>query len=826
MALITFEDVSFFYPEQTMPALKHISFQAEAGEFLVLCGPSGCGKTTLLKQLKPVLVPGGMRSGAVRFHGQSIEEVSAREQAARIGYVFQSPENQIVTDKVWHELAFGLESLGYESSEIRRRVVEIATFFGIQNWFYEEITHLSGGQKQLLNLAAIMTMQPEVIVLDEPTSQLDPIAASDFLNTLAKINRELGTTILIIEQRLEEVFPLADRVLVMSKDGELICEGEPRKVGMELRTSKSVMFQAMPTAMRIWNGIANEQECPVTIREGREFLTVLAKEQTPQELPEEKEEGLSGETKPCVLEAENIWFRYEQNGPDIIKGMKLSLHKGEWLCLLGGNGTGKTTAIKVLSGLQKPYRGTVTTREEIGYLPQNPQTLFVKKTVEADLREVLTGQQSEKEERLRDMIKLCRLTGLEQRHPYDLSGGEQQRLGLAKVLLRQPGILLLDEPTKGLDIEMKCILAEVLQELLQQGIAILMVSHDVEFCAAYAKQCALFFDGAIVTQDTPRRFFSGNSFYTTAANRIARAFLPQAVVAEDVILAFGGEAEKPDKKTEERLDTKREKTITEHTVCGQENETGYEEATSSVQPKQNRKSQKPKLPMRTCVATVMILLLIPITLYFGVRTGRYNVSSVLVLLECMMPFFLVYEGKKPKPRELVVIAVLCAIGVAGRAAFFMLPQFKPVMALTIIAGVAMGAETGFLVGAMTMLVSNILFSQGPWTPWQMFAMGIVGFLAGLLFRKGRLPANRLTLCIFGGLAALVIYGGIMNPAAALVWGNQSLNRNILIAYYISGFPMDCIHGFATIVFLLLAAKPMIEKLERIEKKYGFPQVAD
>lgn len=812
MALITFEDVSFFYPEQTTPALKHISFQAEAGEFLVLCGPSGCGKTTLLKQLKPVLVPGGMQSGAVRFHGQSIEEVSAREQTARIGYVFQSPENQIVTDKVWHELAFGLESLGYESAEIRRRVVEIATFFGIQNWFYEEITHLSGGQKQLLNLAAIMTMQPEVIVLDEPTSQLDPIAASDFLNTLAKINRELGTTILIIEQRLEEVFPLADRVLVMSKDGELICEGEPRKVGMELRTSKSVMFQAMPTAMRIWNGIANEQECPVTIREGREFLTVLAKEQTPQELPEEKEEGLSAETKPCVLEAENIWFRYEQNGPDIIKGMKLSLHKGEWLCLLGGNGTGKTTAIKVLSGLQKPYRGTVTTREEIGYLPQNPQTLFVKKTVEADLREVLTGQQSEKEERLRDMIKLCRLTGLEQRHPYDLSGGEQQRLGLAKVLLRQPGILLLDEPTKGLDIEMKCILAEVLQELLQQGIAILMVSHDVEFCAAYAKQCALFFDGAIVTQDTPRRFFSGNSFYTTAANRIARAFLPQAVVAEDVILAFGGEAEKPDKGPEERLDTKEEKTITEHTVCGQE--------------KQNRKSQKSKLPMRTCVATVMILLLIPITLYFGVRTGRYNVSSMLVLLECMLPFFLVYEGKKPKPRELVVIAVLCAIGVAGRAAFFMLPQFKPVMALTIIAGVAMGAETGFLVGAMTMLVSNILFSQGPWTPWQMFAMGIVGFLAGLLFRKGRLPANRLTLCIFGGLAALVIYGGIMNPAAALVWGNQSLNRNILIAYYISGFPMDCIHGFATIVFLLLAAKPMIEKLERIEKKYGFPQVAD
>lgn len=816
MALITFEDVSFFYPEQTTPVLRHISFQAEAGEFLVLCGPSGCGKTTLLKQLKPILVPGGNRSGCIRFRGQSIEAVSAREQAARIGYVFQSPENQIVTDKVWHELAFGLESLGYESAEIRRRVVEIATFFGMQNWFYEEIAHLSGGQKQLLNLAAIMTMQPEVIILDEPTSQLDPIAASDFLNTLAKINRELGTTILIIEQRLEEVFPLADRVLVMNEDGELICEGEPRRVGMELRMQQSLMFKAMPTAMQIWNGISNQQECPVTIREGREFLTVLAKEREPRKLSEEKEEELPAEKEACVLEAENIWFRYEQNGLDIIKGMGLSLHKGEWLALLGGNGTGKTTAVKVLSGLQKPYRGTVAAKETIGYLPQNPQTLFVKKTVEADMREVLTGSRSEREERLQDMIKLCRLNGLEQRHPYDLSGGEQQRLGLAKVLLRQPGILLLDEPTKGLDIEMKCILAEVLQELLRKGIAILMVSHDVEFCAAYAQSCALFFDGAIVAQDTPRRFFSGNSFYTTAANRIARTFLPQAVVAEDVILAFGGEAEKQGRRKSE--------VVTEHTVCGPEKDDEQEEAASPV--KQKQAEQKRKLPRRTWVAAGMILLLIPVTLYFGVRTGRYNVSSMLVLLECMLPFFLIYEGKKPKPRELVVIAVLCAIGVAGRAAFFMLPQFKPVMALTIIAGVALGAETGFLVGAMTMLVSNILFSQGPWTPWQMFAMGIVGFLAGLLFRKGMLPANRLTLCIFGGLSAILIYGGIMNPAAALVWGNQSLNRNILIAYYVSGFPMDCIHGFATIVFLLLAAKPMIEKLERIEKKYGFPQVAD
>lgn len=821
MALFTFEDVSFLYPEQTIPALSHISFQVKAGEFLVLCGPSGCGKTTLLKQLKPVLVSGGIRSGRILFREQELEALSPREQAAGIGYVFQSPENQLVTDKVWHELAFGLESLGYDTSEIRRRVVETATFFGIQNWFYQEVAQLSGGQKQLLNLAAIMTMQPEVIILDEPTSQLDPIAASDFLNTLAKLHRELGTTILIIEQRLEEVFPLADRILVMNPNGRLLCDGDPQTVGLELKKQGNTMFRAMPTAMRVWNGIPNALECPVTIQEGREFLKAVADSRKPQAVfpkhLEEKPEGKPIAKDSCVLQAQDIWFRYKKNGADIIKGMELALYKGEWLALLGGNGTGKTTAIKVLSGLQKPYRGTVTVEASIGYLPQNPQTLFVRKTVEEDLREVLTGTQEEYEKRMQNIVTLCRLNGLEQRHPYDLSGGEQQRLGLAKVLLRQPELLLLDEPTKGLDAEMKQVLAEILQELLRQGMAILMVSHDVEFCAEYAHRCALVFDGTIVAEDTPRRFFSGNSFYTTAANRMARNLLPEAIVAEDVIQAFGGELEEA--KAESEVTLNAVEAVRQENMVSEEMDAGFWERSEVL-------TKKRKLSIRTWVAVGMILVLIPITLYIGVRTGRYNVSSMLILLECMLPFFLIYEGRKPKPRELVVIAVLCAIGVAGRAAFFMLPQFKPVMALTIIAGAALGAESGFLVGAMTMLVSNLLFSQGPWTPWQMFAMGIVGFLAGILFRKGRLPANRLTLCIFGGMSALLIYGGIMNPAAALVWEHESVNWEIIAAYYVSGFPMDCIHGIATIVFLFLAAKPMMEKLERIKIKYGFPQVAD
>ena len=226
---------------------------------------------------------------------------------------------------------------------------------------------------------------------------------------------------------------------------------------------------------------------------------------------------------------------------------------------------------------------------------------------------------------------------------------------------------------------------------------------------------------------------------------------------------------------------------------------------------------------RTLVAALLILLCIPVTIFAGIMylgNQHYNVTALLVLLECMLPFFLVFESRKPKARELVVIAVLCAIGVAGQSAFFMLPQFKPVMALVIIAGVAFGGETGFLVGAVTMLASNVLFSQGPWTPWQMFSMGIIGFLAGVLFRKGLLRRSRGSLATFGAFAAVIIYGGIMNPAAALMYNSQTINWEMLKAYYVSGLPMDLIHAAATVIFILIAAEPMLEKLDRIKVKYG------
>ena len=876
--LLQIEHLTFFYPEQENAALRDITLTVERGEFLVLCGPSGCGKSTLLRQLKTVLAPHGRRRGEIVFDGKPLETLDQRAQSQRIGFVQQSPENQIVTDKVWHELAFGLESLGYDTPTIRRRVAEMASFFGIEGWFYKNVTELSGGQKQLLNLASVMAMQPSVLILDEPTSQLDPIAASDFLATLGRINRELGTTILLTEHRLEEALPLATTVAVMDR-GQLLCTGTPAQVGMKLREAGHAMFLAMPTAMRVWASVKSDAPCPVTVREGRDWLTGWAAQHPLEPLPPEPMHQTSGET---AIEAKELWFKYEKDAPDVVRGLTLSVGKGEFLALLGGNGTGKTTSLKLLSRLLKPYRGQVQTHGAVGVLPQNPQALFVKKTVREDLFEILKGRKHSRdyqESQVAYITALCRLTELLDRHPYDLSGGEQQRAALAKVLLLNPDILLMDEPTKGLDAEFKEAFAEILQTLLSHGVTILMVSHDIEFCARYAHRCALFFDGSIVTEAPPRTFFSGNSFYTTSANRMARGLLPQAVTPEDVMAACGGQVPPtpalpedipplPEPEADSAAAQPKKLPwwrkllavvsgltvlvlllkvlgVTDlTTLVTQEGATAlaadqlrlygvmifamFVFAFSII-----RRSHRPdylvqtprekrKLTKRTLVAAVLILLLIPITLFVGIyylEGKKYYFIALLILLETMLPFFLVFEGRKPQARELVIIAVLCAIAVAGRAVFFMLPNFKPVMAVTIIAGVAFGGETGFLVGAMTMLASNVLFSQGPWTPWQMFAMGIIGFLAGVLFRKGLLRRGRLSLCIFGALCAILIYDGIMNPASALMWAGQ-INRNIMVTYYLSGFPVDCVHAAATWLFLWFGAEPMLEKLDRIKVKYG------
>lgn len=541
MAHFQIQDLSFSYPTaKGKESLHHVNITIQKGEYVVLCGKSGSGKTTLLRQLKSVLAPHGKRSGEILFNGTPIEKVSQRDQSSKIGYVMQNPDDQIVTDKVWHELAFGLESLGCDQKTMRARVSEMACYFGIADWFHKDVATLSGGQKQLLNLASIMAMQPEVLILDEPTSQLDPIAASDFLNTVRKINIELGTTVIITEHRLEDIFPYADRAIVMD-GGKVIADDTPRNIGKLLYEQKNDMFAAMPTPVRVFYGAEGAGDCPLTVREGRNWLSKTYPQPKVNVLPAEK---LDDEIDNPALSLKELWFRYEKDSPDVLRGVSSEVPKGSLYAIVGGNGAGKSTTLKAICGICKPYRGKVKVFGKpiekyksaelfsgcLAMLPQDPKSLFVKKTVREDLAEM-----TKDERKIAEIAAICEIEGLLDSHPYDLSGGEQQRSALAKVLLTEPKLLLLDEPTKGIDSFFKEKLAAILCKLKEQGITIVMVSHDVEFCAKYADMVSMFFDGQILTTDTPRRFFGNNSFYTTAANRMSRHVFSMAVTAEDVI---------------------------------------------------------------------------------------------------------------------------------------------------------------------------------------------------------------------------------------------------------------------------------------------------
>lgn len=577
MNCIEVKNFSFQYPKESHAALYQVSMEVEEGSFVVLCGKSGCGKSTLLRQFKSVLASHGEKKGEILYGGQNLEDVDLRTQSAEIGYVLQNPDNQIVTDKVWHELAFGLESLGYDTPTIRLRVAEMASYFGIHSWFLKNVSELSGGQKQLLNLASVMAMHPKLLILDEPTSQLDPIAASDFLETVRKINRDIGTTVILTEHRLEDVIPWADKVYVMDT-GRMIADGTPNEIGEQLRTMGHDMFLSMPAPMQIYAGTNSSLRCPLTVSQGRRWLSeeletkgIKIKKERNQEETAKKKNSIFGKLSGLKKEPEkeipeirikDVWFRYERDLPDVVKGLSLDIKKGEIFAVVGGNGTGKSTAMSLIARIRFPYRGKIYLEGKeigkysdddlyhgfLGVMPQNPQSLFVKKTVREDLYEVIDGKRErksdaypiemKKKDAVEGIVSLTRLEGLLDRHPYDLSGGEQQRLALAKVLLLRPKILLMDEPTKGIDNHYKKELGEILRKLSEHGVTILMISHDVEFCAQYADRTGLFFQGNVVTSEESKKFFAGNNFYTTAANRMARNYFPNAVTVEDVVKAI------------------------------------------------------------------------------------------------------------------------------------------------------------------------------------------------------------------------------------------------------------------------------------------------
>lgn len=585
MALLHIKDLSFSYPNETATALDNIKLEVQKGEFILLCGPSGCGKTTLLRHIKPSLEPVGQKSGIITFNGVETGQIKEREAAVKIGLIMQNPESQIVTETVRHELAFGLECLGVHPPLIAKRVAETVSYFGIEELYNKKNNELSGGEKQLVSIAAIVSMRPELILLDEPASQLDPIAARNLYDMLLRLNTELGITVILSEHRIDDVFAIADRVIVMNK-GKLICQNVPKQAAFFMSESADKKVEAMlPIPARIYRDISSLSgtneieplastttslspvEIPVTVRDvkpwfeamANKYLTSPSKDKAPfvvagretNELRNIKDKLKS--RQDSFINLDSLYFRFEKNMCDVISNLSLNINKGEILSVVGGNGAGKTTLLRLICGIIKPYSGKVkfpANGLSIAYLPQNPQSMFAYDTVLEDLQNVegsLTGAQrflkstgltAAKDDtvspKLQSIIDRLDIQAIILKHPFDLSFGELQRAALAMLLLKTPNVLLLDEPTKGLDTMTKKIIAELLKSLCADGLTVVAVTHDIEFAAEYSQSCAMLFDGRILNVETPEQFFSDNMSYTTVAHRIAGNIFTETITCEEV----------------------------------------------------------------------------------------------------------------------------------------------------------------------------------------------------------------------------------------------------------------------------------------------------
>ncbi len=553
MEILKIMNLSFQFPDMNKEVLSEISLDVIEGEFLVIGGPSGCGKTTLLRLLKKELAPVGTCKGEILYKGKPLEKWDERALLEEIGFVFQDPDNQIVMDDVMQELVFGLENLGYSTNEMRKRVAEMVHFFGIENVLTEKASQLSGGQKQLLNLVSVLLLKPKVLLLDEPTSQLDPIAARDLIRMLERLNKEMGITIILVEHRLEELFAIADRVLLM-KEGRIRHEGMSQGLIQSLYLAKEEQFiPYTPSIARLYMETEHpftNTTIPLTVKDGRSWLRTLSTDlynkldeadQNEKQLPEP------------ILSAENVFFQYDKKSPLILKDFSVDVRKGEFFTLVGGNGSGKTTVLKACIGLLKLQRGNIRLfgektnqrkkiriHEKIAYLPQNPRSFFMFDQIEKELLDVIERKNVENgSEKMAEIVEVFEISHLLRKHPYDCSGGEIQKIALACMLLGGPELLFIDEPTKGLDPISKQKFGELLRTLHKEGLTIVLVTHDIEFAAKYADRCAMMFDGRITVDGTPGELFKGNYFYTTAINRVTReSHMPDVLTLEEAFIKW------------------------------------------------------------------------------------------------------------------------------------------------------------------------------------------------------------------------------------------------------------------------------------------------
>ncbi len=535
MEILNVKDLTFAYNSyDARPAanvIDGVSFSLERGDFLLVAGATGSGKSTLLRLIKRELSPEGTRTGTVSYLGTPTEELSDYDAAVKIGFVSQYPEEAIVTDKVWHELAFGLENIGAASDVIRRRTAEMAAYFGIEDIFDADTDTLSGGQKQLISLASVMAMDPDILILDEPTSRLDPIAAADFIGTLHRLNSELSLTVIIVEHRLCELLPICNKVLALHSGKSLIFA--PTRDALSTLAADETLRDALPAALRIYGSLDGGRFPPLTVAEGRAYIennysgSVTSLDDEP-----------SAATQNEAIRLRGVRFRYRRDGVDVIRDTDVTVYEGEVVTLLGGNGSGKSTLLKIMAGLLKPYSGSTKLFGKklrdygsslysgcLSMLPQDVKTCFLYETVKAELDSVGFDES----------LLPYDLTHLYGMHPYDISGGEMQLTALAKALSTRPRILLLDEPTKGLDAQMKGIFINIIRHLKEIGVTVVAVTHDTELAAEISDRVMMLFRGEITSVDTPRRFFSENSFFTTSVSRMTRGCFSNAVTVADAV---------------------------------------------------------------------------------------------------------------------------------------------------------------------------------------------------------------------------------------------------------------------------------------------------
>lgn len=599
--IIQIRDLTFAYAAGDEPVLSDINIDIGSGEFVIIMGSSGSGKTTLLKMLKRNMIPAGRYSGRVYIYGKEADKLTDRENAAGIGYVSQDPDNQIVTDKVWHELAFGLENLGMDNVTIRKKVAEMSEYFGITGWYDREVSKLSGGQKQILNLASVMVMQPGILLLDEPTANLDPLAAIRFLDVVKRINQELGVTVVMVEHNLEHIYADADRIIAIDK-GRVAANSSPKKAAADIIAAGSFLIEGLPVASRLYSGYNKKNgnsvvsynnvnidsnnkdnhilldEIPLTVKEGRRWY-VNYKKVYGKDITKDKDKinNFAGKSiindkviKKDVLEEDNITgnknkkrigfikknnlenkssrkntdnientvcqlknvsYSYNKKLPYIIDGVDVSFKEGRITAILGGNGAGKSTMLKLIAGIIEPVRGKIISNKRIIMLPQDPKAVFTEVSVEEELAEVLMDKgngiynnmpMEDKREIVEQIIEEFGLNDIRKNNPYDISGGQQEKLAIAKVLLLKPEVLLLDEPTNGLDPYFKKTLGKLLKKINAGGVTIIIVSHDLEFVDSFCDDVIMLFDRKVAAQDSTHKFLRDNMFYTTNYYRIMK----------------------------------------------------------------------------------------------------------------------------------------------------------------------------------------------------------------------------------------------------------------------------------------------------------------